>query len=161
MSRKPIGRARSTGAEARRNGARGAPRWALVSVLALALLNACASGTRIQIQSLPSTNRGQSLYVLVRSVEGEELVAEGYEAAARRMFNREADPTIAERQVIIPGSPLSLSVKTEETRDLAVYFFFTEPGDRWWLSIDKKRLPADVVIELGDDQIDRVGIRVR
>lgn len=132
--------------------------WGLVFGLGLA---ACSTTTRIQINSFETTNDGRSFYVMVRQIEEEEIIADSYEDAARRVFAREADTDNRQRRVVIPGKPLTLDMPTEKNRDIVLYFFFTEPGDRWWLSINKERLPGEVVVDLGLNEVERVGVRQR
>lgn len=135
-------------------------RWPLAFLLTLG--SACASTTRIQVRSQPATNDGRALYLLVREVpSGEEVVVEGYEQAARRVFSREPATGRQERRAIIPGTPLTVDFETKGEGDVVLYFFFTEPGDDWWRTIDKKRLPAEIVVELGLDEIESIGVRGR
>ena len=125
------------------------------------LFVACATNTRIKIDSLRDTNEGRSMYVLVRGVESDELTAEGYNEAANWVFTRNPPPGVKTRQVIIPGREVMLDVENLEGRDIALYFFFTKPADRWWFTIDRQRLPAEIIVELGRNEIERVGVRKR
>lgn len=122
----------------------------------------CASSTRLEIRSQPSTNEGRTLYMLVREVpKGEEVVVEGYEQAAARVFTRESTTATRERWPIIPGTPLELDIDASGEGDLVLYFFFTKFGDDWWRTIDRKRLPAEIVIDLGPNEIERIRVRAR
>lgn len=121
---------------------------------------ACASATRVQVRSDPATNDGRSFYMLVRTVDGEQqVVAEGYDIAAERVFTRLPQEGLQERRVVIPGVDLDVDLDIEEPVDVVLYFFFTRPGDRWWVKIDKKRLPAEIVVELGRNEVVRLGVR--
>lgn len=135
--------------------------YGLYFSITLFALSGCASNTRIRVASLDETNEGRSLYVLVRDVDSDELVAEGYDEAAKWVFTREAVPGVKARHVIIPGQELSLDIEDIKGSDIALYFFFTRPADRWWFTVNRKRLPAEVVVELGRNEIERVGVRTR
>jgi len=137
-------------------------RSCVVTLVIFGLLSGgCASSTRLQIQSADKTNDGRSLYMLVRPVEDEDVVAEPYEAATRRVFARQAVPDGQERHVIIPGQTMTIDLATERKQDVVLYFFFTQPGDRWWLALDKKRLSGEIVVELGINEVERIRVRGR
>ncbi|MEL6183339.1 MAG: hypothetical protein AAFU79_01855 [Myxococcota bacterium] len=133
----------------------------LCLLLSLLGSTSCASATRIKVEAAETTNAGRSFYMLIRQVEQEEVLAASYEEAAQRVFTREAAPEGELRKVIIPGTPLTVDVDAQSKRDIVLYFFFTEPGDRWWLSIARDRLPAEIVIDLGINEVERVGVRGR
>ena len=134
----------------------------LLPIILVALGSAaCANSTRILIQSAHTTNDGRSFYVMVRPLEDEDVVADSYEAAARRVFAREAAPVGQERRVIIPGQTMTMDIPTDRQRDIVLYFFFTEPGDRWWFAVDKERLASEIIVELGLNEVERVRVRGR
>lgn len=131
---------------------------ALGLLLALGTSAGCASSTRIQVISRASTNGGQPLHMLMRSGDQVEL-GETYDAAAKRAFTREEDKKRLERQVIIPGVTYSVSLDVPEGEDLGVYFFFTgfEESEKkaygFRLLFTRTELPAEIFVELGDDEI--------
>ena len=136
--------------------------WSVRCAATLLLLySGCASATRIRIQSAEATNEGRSFYVLIRPVGDEEVTADSYEVAAKRVFAREAAPEGQQRHLIIPGQTTSMELSTDRRQDVVLYFFFTEPGDRWWLSIDKRRLDGEIVVELGINEVERIRVRGR
>ena len=95
------------------------------------------------------------MYMMVRSGEQIDL-EEPYENAARRMFTREQDVKRVDRQVILPGATFSVNLETPEKEDLGVYFFFTkykEKEHRFRVVVSRTKLPAEIFIELGDDEI--------
>lgn len=132
------------------------------ALLLFVLQAACASSTRLEVRSQSSTNEGRTLYMMVREIpKGEEVIVEGYEQAASQVFARQAVTENRQRYPIIPGTPLIIDVDTEGEGDLILYFFFTKFGDDWWRAIDRKRLPAEIIIDLGPNEIERIRVRGR
>jgi len=124
-------------------------------LLAAALLAGCATSTRVQIVSRSSTNHGEPVYMMIRTGDQLEL-EEPYKEAAQRMFTRDKDVKRVERQVILPGSTFNVTVETPEEEDLGIYFFFTkyqEKEHRFRVVVSRTKLPAEIFIELGDDEI--------
>ena len=131
------------------------------ALLFLALLGSgCATTLRVEVRTTKETNEGRPLYMLVRRAEGASLVAETYETAAARVFSHPADDTVERVQPIMPGETVRLSVPRPSEGDLAVYFFFTRPGSRWRFPLSQP-IPSDMIIELGEHEVERVQVRKR
>ena len=133
-------------------------RVALMSVLAV--LIGCASGTRIYVKSTEATNDGKTLYALVRRVDAKTMNSEGYQEISSKVFSEPADPSIVASRPIFPGNPLTFTIDEGEATDLVVYFLFTSPGLNWRLPLHAP-LPAEVYIDVGQNQIERVQLRKR
>lgn len=127
----------------------------LALLLAAALLGGCATSTKVQVYSRASTNAGEPVYMMVRT--GEQLdLEEPYVQAARRMFTKDKDVQRVERQVILPGKKLTVTLDTPEEQDIGIYFFFTnykEKRNQFRLVVNRTKLPAEIYIELGDNGI--------
>jgi hypothetical protein len=136
-------------------------RWTVAGMaLALSVATGCASTTRIYVKSTDQTNDGNTLYMTVRSADGKAVGSEQYQQVAQKLFSDPPDPTIISNQPIFPGNTVSLTLDNPESRDIVIYFFFTQPGSNWRLPL-RKPLPAEVFIDLGTNQIERVQIRKR
>ena len=125
-------------------------------------LAGCASSTKIQVDSISRTNGGEPVYMMVRS--GDDLL-EPYNDAAKRVFTKEPDPKILDRQVIIPGTTFTVSLEIPEEEDLALYFFFTEYNKKnskeFRLVVSRTQLPAEVQVLLGVSDIADYVVRDR
>jgi hypothetical protein len=117
------------------------------------------SSTELRVQSLPRTNSGNVLSMMVRSVS--EKVAdtkiETYEEAAR-MLGDPRDEAVVLSQPIFPGRPTRVRLEQQADKRLILYFFFTQPGDNWRVQIAGAP-PAEVSVELGENRVERYQVR--
>lgn len=126
--------------------------------LGLALLSGCASTSRVYVRSTSQTNDGNTLYLMVRTTD-RATASENYQDAAAKLFAEPPDASVVSSQPIFPGNSASLTLE-EAKKDVVLYFFFTEPGANWRLPLPRP-LPAEVYIDLGQHQIERVQVRRR
>lgn len=132
-----------------------------ILLLTTALLSACGSShTVFKVDSTPTTNQGRSFYMVVRTVDERAFLADTYEAVASKVFGKPSDLSIVKSEAILPGITHQFSVRKpqDENQQLAVYFFFTNPGENW-KSLIPAPLPdkADFVLqgnEILDQEID-------
>jgi len=146
------------------------PPLPLFPVLAavLALGSGCANTLRIHVESTKETNKGQILYMMVRSTDGDVSgLNEGYEQAASRVFATAAavaadpsDKSDKKVQAILPGKPITFSMPRPEQKQLALYFFFSEPGAHWMTPIDPP-MPSEIYVTLGTHSIKEVSVHRR
>lgn len=115
---------------------------------------------RIQVRSDNDTNAGRPLYMLVRSVDSRTLVSESYKDASDLVFTTPRDATIQHLQAVLPGQDVNVTLPTPEESDLALYFFFTRPGEKWRVPLPRP-IPSDIVVELSSNQVKRVMVRRR
>lgn len=135
---------------------------AFFALLFLVFVTGCASSTRIYVKSTDQTNDGNSLYMMVRSTDSRGVATESYQDAASKLFANPQDESVIATQPIIPGNPVTVTIPESEQKDVAIYFFFTQPaqGPSWRVPL-RQPLPAEVYIELGNHSIERVQIRKR
>ena len=139
------------------------PLFAAMGLLALGLLTigtGCSSATRVYVKSTDQTNDGNTLYMMVRSVEKKTVITESYQDAAAKLFSDPPDPSIVASQPIFPGNTVSLNVDNADTKDLVIYFFFTQYGPNWKVPLHKP-LPAEIYVDLGQHEVERVQVRKR
>ncbi len=120
----------------------------------------CATTTRIHVESRKDTNGGEPLYMVVRSSDGKSFVTERYQDAAAKLFTRGQDPETLVQEPIFPGRPFTAMIEDADKKDLVVYFFFTKPGNNWRVPL-RRPLPAEAVIDLGANDIQKVQVRKR
>jgi hypothetical protein len=132
----------------------------VLAAVALSLATGCASSTRIYVKSTQQTNDGKTLYMMVRRLEGPTVGTERYQEAAARLFADPPDATVVNSQPVIPGNTVSVVVDEQEAKGIVLYFFFTDPGPNWRVPL-MRPLPAEVYVDLGRNQIERVQIRKR
>jgi hypothetical protein len=143
-----------------------ASRWYSALQLAIAVsLGAvamgCATATKVYVKSSAQTNDGNTLYMVVRNVDGKPVANEPYQEAARKLFTDPPDPSILSSQPVFPGNTVTVTVENGDAKDIVIYFFFTAPANNNWRVPLRKPLPAEVFIDLGQNQVDRVQVRKR
>ena len=140
------------------------PTWCRIRQVALAAaavcVLGCASTTRVHVKSSQRTNEGNTLYMMVRDATGKPIVSESYNEVAAKLFTDPPDPSVVHVEPIFPGNTVSFSIEDADEKDIFIYFFYTDPGENWRLPL-RKPLPAEVFIDLGQYQIERVQIRRR
>lgn len=135
--------------------------WHWLSTLVVLLFaSGCAASTRIYVKAAEQTNDGNTLYMMVRSTDGRGVATESYQEAAAKLFSDPPDKSVIATQPIFAGSQTTVTIPDTEQKDIAIYFFFTNPGPSWRVPL-RQPLPAEVYIELGQNQIERVQIRKR
>ena len=137
-----------------------ARKLALLAVVGASALVGCATTTRIHVESRKETNAGEPLYMVVRSTDGKSFVTERYQDAAAKLFTRGQDPEIVVQEPIFPGRPFTATIEDADKKDLVIYFFFTKPGNNWRVPL-RRPLPAEAVIDLGANDIQKVQVRKR
>jgi hypothetical protein len=129
-------------------------------LLSLVVLAGCASTLKVTIESQASTNDARPFYFVARSTDAQQFLSEEYEVAADRMFKHPPDPSISYTETLFPGRPTSVRFPTKPDTDVILYFFFTSPGPKWKVPLNRP-IPSEVVVELGRNQINRVLVRKR
>lgn len=131
------------------------------AIVLAALATGCASATKIYVKSSAQTNDGNTLYMVVRNVDGKPVANEAYQEAAKKLFTDPPDPSIISSQPVFPGNTVTITVENGDAKDVVIYFFFTAPANNNWRVPLRKPLPAEVFIDLGQNQVDRVQVRKR
>jgi hypothetical protein len=129
------------------------------AVGAATLLFGCASTSRVYVRSTSQTNDGNTLYMMVRAAD-RSTAAEEYQEVASRLFAEPPDPTVLASQPLFPGNSASVTLDENSKKDVVIYFFFTEPGPRWRVTLPRP-LPAEVFIDLGPKDVVNVQFRRR
>ncbi len=139
-------------------------RYLAMKLLVFAALAAvsmgCATTTRIHVESQKDTNGGEPFYMVVRPMEGKSFVSERYQDLAAKLFSKSQDTTTLVQEPIFPGKPYTLTLEEGDNKDLVVYFFFSKPGPKWRVPL-RKPLPAEVFLELGASDVQKVQVRKR
>lgn len=130
----------------------------LLAVFAVLALSACQSSLRVGVQSTVNMNDGKPLYLVVRSVSGNSFLSEDYDAVAQKVFSFPRDESILYRESIFPGNATEFTIDRPEEGDIAIYVFYTKPGENWRVAL-RKPLPSDVLIELGTNNIKSMIVR--
>jgi len=130
----------------------------LVLAAVVSTLVGCASTLKVTIESQSQTNESRPFYFVARNAQ--QFLAEEYEEAADRLFKHPPDASIAYSETLFPGRPTSVRVPTKPDGDVILYFFFTTPGPKWKVPLNRP-IPSEVVVELGRNQINRVLVRKR
>lgn len=120
----------------------------------------CASTTQVYVKSTDQTNQGNTLYMMARGVDAKTVAAERYQEVAAKLFASPKDPSILSSQPVFPGNTITMVLDNEDQKDVVLYFFFTNPGSNWRVPL-RRPLPAEVYIELGQNQVERVQVKKR
>lgn len=131
-----------------------------VLVLWALCCSACVSGTRIYVKSTAQSNDGKTLYALVRGADAKTVSNERYQDVSAKVFSDPPDPSVLVSRPIFPGNPVTFTVQEGDAKELVIYFLFTNPGLNWRLPLHAP-LPAEVYIDIGQNQIERVQMRKR
>ncbi|MFT3765629.1 MAG: hypothetical protein QM820_08955 [Minicystis sp.] len=136
-------------------------RLARGSVLALAL-SGCATTTRITVHSTSRTNDGASMYMMVRTWDGKPTFDERYQQVAAKTFVEPPDPTVLATKPIVPGEDdkTTVTINADSVKEVVIYFFFTDPGPGWQVPV-RRPLPAEIDIDLGRHEVERVRTKPR
>ncbi|MEE2902065.1 MAG: hypothetical protein VYC39_07025 [Myxococcota bacterium] len=131
----------------------------LMSCLAFGSVG-CYRTMQLGISSTKSSNSGRPFYVMVRKADEKTYISEDYKAVSNKLFSYPKDKSIIERKVIIPGQFVEMSIKKPAEVDIAIYFFFTDYGENWRLSVNQP-FYSQMLIDLGSNQIKRVRVQKR
>lgn len=133
-------------------------RWGAVALLIASTCGVgCASTSRLYVKSTAQTNEGNTLYMMVRAAD-QVASPQNYQEMAAKLFTQEPDERVISTQPIFPGNTATVTIAEADKQDIIVYFFFSDPGKNWLLPL-RRPLPAEVYIELGQRQIERVQVR--
>lgn len=134
----------------------------LIPSAALALaVTGCATTTKITIHSSQRTNDGASMYMMVRSWDGKPAFDERYQEVAAKTFLEPPDPTVLATKPIVPGEEkTTVTINADTVKAIIIYFFFTDPGPGWQVPV-RRPLPAEIDIDLGRHEVERVRTRPR
>lgn len=87
--------------------------------------------TTLTIKADYTANRGQPVYVLIRSVNEKSFLTESYQDISTMIFKDPPDPSILSYRVILPGQKQKLKVEKPANASVGVYGLFTEPDEQW------------------------------
>ncbi len=142
-------------------GSIGTERWLpLLLLLGCATLFGCSTTTRLYVKSTQQTNDGNTLYMMVRNVDGKTAVNEQYQDIAAKLFADPPDPSVIVGQPVFPGNTVNLTLSDSDTKQVVLYFFYTKPLTNWRVPLPRP-LPAEIYVDLGPNQIEHVQIRKR
>lgn len=134
----------------------------LIAGSALALASAgCATTTRITVHSSDRTNDGATMYMMVRSWDGNPTFGERYQEVAAKAFVEPSNPTVLATKSILPGEEkTTVTINADTVKEIIIYFFFTDPGSNWQVPV-RRPLPAEIDINLGRHDVNHVRTRPR
>ena len=125
------------------------------SILILGILIGCNGcffkHITLTVRSNVDANKGQPVYLMVRSVTAKEFLTESYQDIANKLFV-DTDPSILAYQVILPGQKQKIKIEEPGDTPLGVYCLFTQPGDQWKMMLPQP-LHFRYQITLEEDRI--------
>ncbi|WP_148037438.1 hypothetical protein ACGP04_04195 [Piscirickettsia salmonis] len=121
----------------------------IVFLLALTITGCSLFATKqkkmhLTIDSAELSNNAKVFYVMVKPVDKNEFLTDSYDVLYNELFTSVA----LYRSVIKPGQTLTTDIPVTTSKDFGIYFFFTNPTDRWKLLINQP-IPSDYKIKLG------------
>jgi predicted component of type VI protein secretion system len=105
---------------------------------------------RMRIATADDANRGTALHVLVRETSKTDYPRVDYEDGANTLL-AESDPKTIDWLVVLPGQQREVVLEHPKGTAIAVYFMFTEPGQRWKQLLDDPVKQVEFLV--GRDQI--------
>jgi hypothetical protein len=105
---------------------------------------------RMRIATSDDANRGTALHVLVRETSKTDYPRVDYEDVANTLL-AESDPKTIDWLVVLPGQQREVVLEHPKGTSIAVYFMFTEPGQRWKQLLDEPVKQVEFLV--GRDQI--------
>lgn len=113
-----------------------------------------SSEMTLSVTTTAQTNRGTPLYAVVCEVDDTQFLTEDYDAIAAKAFASQPEASTLARQVLFPDKEDQEIIVPlpQEGKSLAIYFLFTEPGERWKM-IFRPPVSSSVSLDLGDNQI--------
>ncbi|MBU1341196.1 MAG: hypothetical protein KKE44_14820 [Proteobacteria bacterium] len=83
-----------------------------------------------------STNNGQPVYLVVRTVNSSNFVTEDYQSVAGIVMLNPPDETVISTNLILPGENTDIEFDKPDNRSIAVYCMFTNP-EQWKVFMQK------------------------
>jgi predicted component of type VI protein secretion system len=105
---------------------------------------------RVRIETTGDANRGTALHVLVRETSKTDYPRVDYEDVASTLL-AESDPKTLDWLVVLPGQQREVVLQHAQGTAIAVYFLFTEPGQRWKALVEDHAREVNFLV--GRDQI--------
>ena len=114
-------------------------------LLALAVVSAgCAGKSKneavvkpvareLVLRPRPGINGGRPVYVLVRSIDESEFLADSYRKISAMVYPNSGDPSVLAVALIWPNRGQRVQVYASKDKAIAVYAMFAAPGDQWKL----------------------------
>ncbi|ODN42210.1 hypothetical protein [Piscirickettsia litoralis] len=125
--------------------------WSFLVVALFALtLTGCSLFTtkqkkiQLTIDSSALSNNAKVFYVMVKATDKNGFLTDSYDTLYNQLFTS----ATLYRSVIKPGQTLTADIPVTTSKDFGVYFFFTNPTDRWKVLITQP-IPDDYTVKLG------------
>jgi len=100
----------------------------LLGVLAVA--GGCKHMT-LTVKADYNMNKGNPVYVLIRSVNEKSFLTESYQDVTSIVFKDPPDPSILAYKVILPGQKQKVRVEKPADTPVGIYCLYTEPDEQW------------------------------
>ncbi len=83
-----------------------------------------------------TSNNGQPVYLVVRTVNSTDFVSEDYQSVAGMIMRNPPAKTVLSTNFILPGKKKKIEFTKPDNRSIAVYCMFTKP-DQWKMFLQK------------------------
>ncbi len=109
--------------------------------------------TTVEIQTTKLTNAGTPFYALVKSTDFPSFLADDYQKIASLVAYPPEDQKCFAIVCIVPGITQIIKVETPESKSIALYCLFTQPGEIWKHIFELQEECPKIKIELGENEI--------
>jgi len=93
--------------------------------------------------------------MLVKEVERVEFLTDSYPCIAKEFFSSPKTSSYVLSKVILPGNLYKMKIpRKEDNKCIAIYFLFTDMGEKWKLAVDPAVDKLEIV--LGEREINFV-----
>ncbi|MCP3940802.1 MAG: hypothetical protein GY710_04880 [Desulfobacteraceae bacterium] len=90
----------------------------------------------LTVQANETANKGQPVYLLVRTVNSSDFVTQDYQSVAGMVMLSPPDKSILSTNLILPGKQTKIKFDKPDKKSIAVYCMFTDPA-QWKVFIQK------------------------
>ena len=108
---------------------------------------------KFKVKADESANGGQPVYLLIRTINGPEFIADDYQTIVGFFSESPLNDTVISTKFIIPGDTKKFTVKKPDDSNIAVYCMFTNPEDQWKILIQKP-LGKKYVLRLDNNAVE-------
>lgn len=108
-----------------------------LALLASGMIGCAAAGGSalpqmiLDVNPAPKANNGQPFHLVVRAVDPQTFLTEGYREVAVKVYALPPDPSLMTAVPILPGNRETVFLEQPKEGGIGVYCMFTEPGERW------------------------------
>lgn len=104
---------------------------AALALVVVAAAAGCHPTQTLIVHPLAHANGDRRFYLVVRALDDQQFVNDGYQHIAELVFPAAADPSVKLVRLVSPGHDDKVTLRLPGDQSFAVYALFTQPGESW------------------------------